>query len=293
MAVGLLAFFQLGLIQAAYGPSFIALQARHGIGVAEVGATVGLSFFGGIFGILLSGVLLLRFGYGVVVLYNSLFARAFAPRGAAAVNLVNAMFGVGAILMPSVVALITAWQVGLDPARVVMVPPYAFSVVAAAGVTVIFFLWRLPWWPAKPLPSQAARGLVGVPLLSAGLLAGVLLVYVAGEVSIAAWAPTHLESLVGAAQAALVVSLFWATMTVGRFGVAFFGGRLPPAPLVLGSVALVLAAGNIGPVISAPAIGLVIAASGPEAVPSVLAAVLALLLVVALAAWLDARRAAL
>lgn len=381
MAVGLLAFFQLGLIQAAYGPAFISLQARHGIGVAEVGTSVGMSFFGGFFGVLISGVLLVRFGYQrlllgatslltlgmatvgwapdwgwvltgaaisgfgygvVVVLYNFLFARAFAPQGAAAVNLVNAMFGVGAILMPSVVAGITAWQVGIEPARLALVPPYAFSLVAMVGALVFLALWSLPWFPERPARQLSARGLAGVPLLSAGLLAAVLLVYVAGEVSIAAWAPTHLEGLVGAARAALVVSLFWATMTVGRFGVALFGGRSDPARLVLTSVVValvgislahieglaflgyalaglgmgpifptmvvwverrfgeqtvrvapvVLAAGNIGPVVGAPTIGLVIAATGSQAVPSVLAAVLALLLVVTLAAFLDARRSA-
>jgi fucose permease len=381
MAVGLLAFFQLGLIQAAYGPAFISMQARHGIGVAEVGTSVGMSFFGGFFGVLASGVLLVHFGYKtlllaatslltlgmatvgwapvwagvltgaaiagfgygvVVVLYNFLFARAFAPRGAAAVNLVNAMFGVGAILMPSVVAGITAWQVGIAPARLALVPPYAFTLVALAGAIVFLALWRLPWYPNRPPRAAGGRGLAGVPLLSAGLLAGLLLVYVAGEVSIAAWAPTHLEGFVGAARAPLVVSLFWATMTVGRFAVALFGGRSDPAPLVLASVALalvgvslahveglaflgyavaglgmgpifptvvvwveqrfgdqtvrvapvVLAAGNIGPVIGAPAIGVVIAATGSQAVPSVLAALLALLLVVAGAAFLDARRGA-
>jgi len=380
LGLGMLAFFQLGLIQAAYGPSFSALQLRHGIGVAEVGTSVGISFFGGFFGVLASGSLLLRFGYRslllmatglltlgmatvgwapawggvlagaavsgfgygvVVVLYNFLYARAFAPRGAAAVNLVNAVFGIGAIVMPSVVTLISDWQVGLDPARLALVPPYAFSLVALTGGLVLIGLVRLPWFPPKPTKRLEGRGLAGTPLLAAGLLAALLLVYVAGEVNIAAWAPTHMQELVGPARAALVVSVFWFTMTLGRFGIALFGGRSDPATLVVAAATLalgglllthhpplafvgyaiaglgmgpifpttvvwlerrfgdqtvrvgplLLAAGNLGPVVGAPAVGLVVAALGPLAVPSVLAGLVGLLLLLAAAALVDTRRA--
>ena len=381
LGVGMLAFFQLGLIQAGYGPSFAALQLRHAIGVAEVGTSVGASFFGGFFGVLASGALLARFGYraslliatalltlGIatvgwapawiwvltgaaisgfgyglaVVLYNFLYARAFVPRGAASVNLVNAMFGVGAIVMPSLVTLITAWQVGRDPARLALVPPYAFSVVALTGLLVFLALLRLPWFPPPTRQRQVPGGLARLPLRSLGLLAGLLLVYVASEVNVAAWAPTHMQELVGSARAALVVSIFWITMTVGRFGVALFGGRSEPAPLVLAAVLLalaglvlahhpplallgyaiaglgmgpifptlvvwverrfadqtvraapiVLAAGNLGPVVGAPVVGLLVAALGPLAVPTILAGLLALLLLLAGSALAEARRAA-
>jgi len=166
-------------------------------------------------------------------------------------------------------------------------------------------------------------------------------VYVAGEVNIAAWAPTHMQELVGPARAALVVSVFWFTMTLGRFGIAFFGGRSDPATLVVAAATLalggllltnhpplavvgyaiaglgmgpifpttvvwlerrfgdqtvrvgplLLAAGNLGPVVGAPAVGLVVAALGPLAVPSVLAGLVGLLLVLAAAALVDTRRA--
>jgi MFS transporter, FHS family, glucose/mannose:H+ symporter len=49
--------------------------------------------------------------------------------------------------------------------------------------------------------------------------------------------------------------------------------------------ALVLAAGNLGPVLGAPAVGLLVAALGPSAIPVVLALVVGLLLAIVATAW--------
>jgi MFS transporter, FHS family, glucose/mannose:H+ symporter len=54
---------------------------------------------------------------------------------------------------------------------------------------------------------------------------------------------------------------------------------------------LVLAAGNLGPVLGAPAVGLAVAALGPDAIPVVLAAVVGLLLAIVATAWWGERRA--
>jgi predicted MFS family arabinose efflux permease len=53
---------------------------------------------------------------------------------------------------------------------------------------------------------------------------------------------------------------------------------------------VVIAAGNMGPVLGAPAVGVVVAAAGAEAVPIVLAAVLVVLVVLVGVAWVSSRR---
>lgn len=282
MALGLLAFFHLGALQAAYGPAFAALQARHGIDVNQVGTSVGAQFFGGFVGVLVSGVLLARLGYrrsmiaaalllaagsGVVagapswpmvisgavlggigygvsvVLYNFLFARAFAPGGTAAVNLINGMFGVGAIAMPGFVGLVTAALVAGDLDRIAQVPPLVFGGAATVALLVALLALRIPWLPPRrrvksgsSRPATANAGVLGI----AALFSALLFLYVASEVSTTSWAPTHLAERVGVARAALVVSVFWVAMTVGRFLAAAFAARWRPGDVVLVAVALAL-----------------------------------------------------
>jgi fucose permease len=363
MALGLLVFLHLGLLLAAYGPSFAALQARHGVGVAEVGTSVSAHFVGGFVGVLVAGLLIARLGYrrsmvlsalllglggaGVgftgswslvllgagfvglgygiaVVLYNFLFARAFAPAGAAAVNLVNGAYGVGAIAMPALIGWLMGLAIARDPAAIAQVPPLVFGFTTLLAVAVMAMAAWVPWLPPvrsgpsrKPSASRAGSRLAGGVVLFAALM----FLYVAVEVATAAWAPTHLAEALGVAGSALAVSVFWGALTAGRFLAAAFASRLRPADLILGGMALtfvgvglahvpavalvgyalvglglapvfptavvwidrhfgeradrvapwILAAGNLGPVVGAPAVGLAVAVAGPAVVPSVLA----------------------
>jgi MFS transporter, FHS family, glucose/mannose:H+ symporter len=379
MAVGILAFLLLGGLQAVYGPSFAALQVRHGVGLDTVGASVGAHFFGGFVGVIASGLLLTRFGYrsllltasllitsgaaavalapvwGVVlagaatiglgygltvVLINFLFARAFAPRGAAAVNLINGAFGVGAVLWPALVGLVTAALVARAADGLQGVTPVVFgaSALVAGGLAVAVI--RVPWLPSVVRSGRRERR--GRPPVGAALLfAALLFVYVASEVSTSSWSPTHVAAQFDAARGALAASLFWVGMTAGRFLAAFFAHHVRPRDLVLASSgaglvglllaglpgwalpgyvvaglalgpvfptsvvwlqqrfgeraeqvgSLVLAAGNLGPVLGAPAVGLAVAALGPDAIPVVLAAVVGLLLAIVATAWWGERRA--
>jgi len=388
MVLGILAFLHLGALQAAYGPSFAALQVRHGVGVAEVGTVVSAHFLGGFVGVLASGALLARFGYrrlmiqvalgmaiggaavgfatgwlavlagaalvglgyGVsVVLYNFMFARAFAPAGASAVNLINGAFGVGAVAMPALIGLATAVLVARDPGRIAEVPPLVFGAATLLALAVVAMALRVPWLPprtgARPSSHARAGGAAThrPPVAgAAALFSALLFMYVAAEVATTSWAPTHLTDAFGAARAALVVSVFWIAMTTGRFLAAAFAGRLRPGDLVLGAVALtlvgivlarlpglafvgyavvglglapvfptsvvwierrfgdraervapwILAAGSLGPVLGAPAVGVAVAAAGAAAVPTVLAGVFAALAAVVAVIWRGERAAA-
>jgi len=375
MALGLLVFLHLGLLLAAYGPSFAALQARHGVGVAEVGTSVSAHFLGGFVGVLAAGMVIARLGYrrsmvlsalllalggaGVgftsswslvlvgasfvglgygiaVVLYNFLFARAFAPAGAAAVNLVNGAYGVGAIAMPALIGWLMGVAIARDPASIAQVPPLVFGLTTVLALVVVAMALWVPWLPpTRSGPSRRASASGSRLAGGVVLFAALMFLYVAAEVATAAWAPTHLAEPLGVARSALAVSVFWGALTAGRFLAAAFAARVRPADLILGGMALtlvgvglahapavalagyalvglglapvfpttvvwidrhfgeradrvapwILAAGNLGPVVGAPAVGLAVAFAGPAVVPSALA-----LLLVALGAVVVAIR---
>jgi MFS transporter, FHS family, glucose/mannose:H+ symporter len=378
MALGLAAFLHIGALQAGYGPSFAALQARHGVGLDEVGLSVGAHFFGGFVGVLASGVLLARFGYrpllvtaallmasgaaaiafapawavvlvGAVsiglgygltaMLINFLLARAFAPRGAAAVNVINGAFGVGAVVGPALIGLAMANQVARAPDGIEGVTLLVFGVAALLAAALAVGVMLVPWLPAVAPRGRRARKRPP-PVAATSIFAALLFVYVASEVSTSSWAPTHVAAQFDPARGALAASVFWVGMTAGRFLAAAFANRLRPRDLVLGSAvaglvgllvaglpglalpgyvvaglglgpvfptsvvwlqhrfgeraeqvgALVLAAGNLGPVAGAPAVGLLVAALGPSAIPVVLALVVALLLAIVAVAWWGERR---
>jgi MFS transporter, FHS family, glucose/mannose:H+ symporter len=279
MVLGLLTFLHIGGLQAAYGPSFAALQARYGVSVAAVGTSVSAHFFGAFLGTLLAGVAVARFGYRpllvaasvlmalgslaialaptwslallgaaligfgygfAVVLYNFLFARAFASRGVAAVNLINGTFGIGAMLAPALVGLTTAVLAAREGAPVGLVTPLVFGGSALLGVSAAVVAARVPWLPPA-LRRPGAGGGSRLPLATLTLFAALFFVYIAVEVSTTAWAPTHVAASVGPARGALAASVFWVAMTAGRFLAAAIAARVRPADLVLASVALALA----------------------------------------------------
>ena len=378
LALGMVAFLQLGGLQAVYGPSFAALQVRHGVGLDAVGASVGAHFFGGFVGVIASGLLLTRFGYrpllvaaswlmasgaaavalapawGVVlggaaviglgygltaVLINFLFARAFAPRGATAVNLINGAFGVGAVLWPALVGGVTAALDARATDGLQGVTAVVFGVLALVAAALAVAVALVPGLPSV---AHAGRRVWSgrPPIAAAALFAALLFMYVASEVSISAWAPTHVAGQLDAARGALAASVFWIGMTAGRFMAAVFAHRLRPRDLVLASSgaglaglllaglpglalagyavaglalgpvfptsvvwlqqrfgeraeqvgSLVLAAGNLGPVLGAPAVGLGVAALGSPAIPAVLALVVGLLVAIVAIAWWGERR---
>ncbi len=372
LLAGVAAFLTIGALQSLYGPMFPVLQGRYGVSVAQVGGVVSAHFAGSFLGVLAAGVVLVRLGYrrslvsaatlivvgaGVIglvttwplalaaafvaglgfgqttVAVNLMVARAYGQSGTGPLNALNGTYGLGAVLGPALVALATT-ALGASPAASVVV----FGAVALGALAFTIATLRLRW---LPVPRQPPRGRAGKGSLALALFMLMFFLYVATEIATPAWIPTHLGGRLGAANAALVASAFWAAITVGRFVVTPLAARLRPRDLVLGAslvalaglvmaqlpglavpgyvlagfglapvfpttiawllqsfgdrgeqfTPLVIASGSLGPVLGAPAVGVVVAATSPDTVPSVLAGLAALLAASVMLTWWSGRRA--
>lgn len=263
LLLGFAGFVLVGVAYSLFGPSFPHLRLRFGVGVDEVGLVVSAQFIGAAVTMLVSGLLLGRFGYrplmvagaavmalgavGVafapswslilvaafagglgsgtlVICLNLLTARVFVPASAPALNLMNAMFGIGAISGPLLVA-------AAAPRQVV---PFLLLAVLAMAVSVGALFVKAP---VVERPPGAATGFAWGPLVGFAL---VYLFYVATEVGITAWETEHLSPLYGTAAAAAFTSLYWMALTVGRVLAIPLSARIAPGRLVAGSLALTL-----------------------------------------------------
>ncbi len=338
-------FMLIGLGNTLYGPAFERFALRHQIGLDSVGLLVSAQFGGALLAIASSGLLLECFGYrrlivagaGLVVVgaltvahapswpltlaaagvhgagtgllvasVNLLTTRLFENAATPALNLMNAVYGIGAIAGPLVVALSTP---RLEP---------PFYLLAVAGLAVVVGATRVSLPAVRRPPVTARTAPVGLVLM----FALVLFFYIGTEVGITSWETEHLSERFGAARAAAFTSLFWVATTLGRLLAVPLSTRVAPGPLVVGALGLgiasllaaqvlplapvfyalaglsiapvfattvawftavlgdrseryaplMLAGGNLGPVTTAPIIGGVVAAVGSGAIPLMLAA---------------------
>ncbi|MFC6801455.1 MFS transporter [Deinococcus caeni] len=264
LATGTAAFFTLGLIQAMYGPSFPLFQARYGVSTAGVGVIASAHFLGSAVAPPLVGLLLRRLSvragmsFSLLVLAAGMLGVVFAPSwalavaaafvgglglggvsaclnaayasvGARAVNLVNAVFGVGSMVSPLLVAGLTGAGAGVATG----IPGGPFLVVAAlcAVTFVVGRVWGVP--DIAPAPQDGAPARPGVQF---ALFAALIASYVGLEAGYGAWTVRYLTEL-RVADAALILSAFWAALTVGRVLTGVFAARLRPERVVLGSAA--------------------------------------------------------
>jgi fucose permease len=267
LLTGFFAFTLLGALQAMYGPAFIALRSRFALSASEVGLIVSLSFLGGTLAIFVAGFVIGWLGYrrllvasaglvatgtlgialapswaltlaatfiaglgfgGIIMGLNTLFAGSFGTRGAAALNLLNAMFGLGAVTGPLVIALFLPHAYA---------PAFALVTVAALGMLALF--WRLEL-PRDEAPN-APQGEASLLLTLLGFIVMYFL-YVGTEVSTGSWIATHLTPELGEVRAAGVTSLFWVGLMVGRFLAAPLTIRVGAPQVVVGSSALAVVA---------------------------------------------------
>ena len=172
---------------------------------------------------------------------NHLFAIGYGRRSAAMLNLLNAHFGVGAVVGPALIGWLGAGRY-----------PWLFGAVAVASVLLIPTVRGVhPVHPdravvsSEPAPSdmpndpspapEVVRRRIGV--IVAGFVA-VYVLYVAIEAGVGGWEPTQLEAVgYPATAAATATSAFWLALTAGRFLAVPVSLRWPAPAIVTGCCA--------------------------------------------------------
>ncbi|MFC9926043.1 MFS transporter [Streptomyces sp. NPDC127190] len=231
------------MLQALYGPAVPGLRTAYGLSPAGAGLGLSLHFTGGVAGVLLFNVVharisnsaLLAGSYGLMAAgaagfalapawplalacaflgglgfggldygLNQLFAVGFGDRSTAMLNVLNAHFGIGAVLGPAVVA----WA---GPEH------YTWAFGGSAALAALLVAGGARGVRTRPPEEGTAPAAPGRP----GVLLGFLALYilnVAVEAGVGGWEPTHLETVgYGSAVAASATSVYWLMLTAGRF----------------------------------------------------------------------------
>lgn len=243
-------FVLIGALQALYGPSIPALREEFGLSPSAAGLGLSAHFFGGVAGVLLFdrlygrlgnrqllgasyllmavgaagfalapnwpvslvAALLAGLGFGGIDYgLNQLFAVGFGRRSTAMLNILNAHFGVGAILGPAVIGAVGAGHY-----------PAVFLVFAAVNLPLLLCLKGVREHAPKPgegAPQAGGASVLGRSLGSVlAMFVTLYVLHVGIEAGVGGWEPTHLEAVgYGAGAAATATSVYWLMMTVGRF----------------------------------------------------------------------------
>ncbi|MEU9324918.1 MFS transporter [Streptomyces canus] len=244
-------FVLIGALQALYGPAIPAFREEFGLSPSGAGLGLSAHFVGGVAGVLLfdrlfgrignrrilgasyllmavgaagfalapnwpsalTAALLAGLGFGGIDYgLNQLFAVGFGHRSTAMLNILNAHFGVGAILGPALIGVVGAGHY-----------PAVFLGFALANLPLLLCLKGVR--NRAPQPSGMAPdspGALGRSLASVlSVFAALYVLHVGIEAGVGGWEPTHLETVgYGAGVAATATSVYWLMMTVGRFLVA-------------------------------------------------------------------------
>ncbi|MFE7028927.1 MFS transporter [Streptomyces sp. NPDC057621] len=243
-------FVLIGALQALYGPSIPALREEFGLSPSAAGLALSAHFVGGVAGVLLfdrlygrlgnrqilgasyllmalgaagfalapdwpvalASALLAGLGFGGVDYgLNQLFAVGFGHRSTAMLNILNAHFGVGAILGPAVIGAVGAEHY-----------PVVFLVFAVVNLPLLLCLRGVREHAPQPGAGERAAGGTSVLGRSLGsvlaMFVTLYVLHVGIEAGVGGWEPTHLEAVgYGAGAAATATSVYWLMMTVGRF----------------------------------------------------------------------------
>ncbi|MER5182991.1 MFS transporter [Streptomyces sp. NPDC002896] len=245
-AASCVGFVLIGMLQALYGPAVPGLREEYALSPSGAGLGLSLHFTGGVAGVLafnaihsrisnrsllaasytlmavggagfalapswplaLAAAFLGGLGFGGIDYgLNQLFAVGFGDRSTAMLNVLNAHFGIGAVLGPALIA----WT-GTDGYA------YAFGVCAALSAVLILCTGGVRTQPQTPDVSSAQpKNSLGLSRILVGFLA-LYILNVAVEAGVGGWEPTHLETVgFSSAVAASATSVYWLMMTVGRF----------------------------------------------------------------------------
>ncbi|AVV47239.1 MFS transporter [Streptomyces sp. P3] len=278
-------FVLIGVLQALYGPSIPALREEFGLSPSAAGLGLSAHFAGGVAGVLLFdrrfgrtgnrrilavayllmaagaagfalapdwplailAALLAGIGFGGIDYgLNRLFATGFGRRSTAMLNILNAHFGVGAILGPALIGIVGSEHY-----------PALFLVFALANLPLLLCLRGVRDHAPQPASADTASADTAsaetearAPYTGAGTPVGAALrsvlavfvtlyvLHVGIEAGVGGWEPTHLESVgYGAGAAATATSVYWLMMTVGRFLAAPIALRLSAQTIITVSCA--------------------------------------------------------
>ncbi|GHH01033.1 hypothetical protein GCM10018780_29410 [Streptomyces lanatus] len=247
-------FVLIGALQALYGPAIPAFREEFGLSPSAAGLGLSAHFVGGVAGVLLfdrlygrignqqilgasyllmavgaagfalapnwptalATALLAGLGFGGIDYgLNQLFAVGFGHRSTAMLNILNAHFGIGAILGPALIGAVGSTHY-----------PAVFLGFALANLPLLLCLRGVRDRAPEPSGTAATEAPGGSALTRS--LGSVLAVFVALyvlhvgiEAGVGGWEPTHLETVgYSAGVAATATSVYWLMMTVGRFLVA-------------------------------------------------------------------------
>ncbi|MDQ1050468.1 sugar MFS transporter [Streptomyces sp. V4I2] len=245
-------FVLIGVLQALYGPAIPAFRDEFGLSPSAAGLGLSAHFVGGVAGVLLFDRLYGRLGNrqilgasyllmavgaagfalapnwpaalvmallaglgfgGIDYGLNQLFAVGFGRRSTAMLNILNAHFGIGAILGPALIGMIGAERY-----------PAVFLAFALANLPLLLCLKGVRDRAPGPTdgPETGDRRVLGRSLGSVlAVFVALYVLHVGIEAGVGGWEPTHLETVgYGAGVAATATSVYWLMMTVGRFLVA-------------------------------------------------------------------------
>lgn len=259
-------FVTMGAMQSLLGPSLESLGTAFAVQPTVAGLAVSMMFVCAGAAILAAGMLVRRLGYRAVlagslallgsaallvavapawplvllgtglmglgfglqnVAANLLLVRTFRAGAAPILNFVGALFGVGSVLGPLLVGQ--------------FLPEWRIPWMILGGVAVLAAVPSLRIAePEREVPPLGGR-LPGAVLATLSGFVVMMFLYVSAEVGVAAWEATHLAPLYGAGTAAYFTSLYWLSITAGRFAAMFLSTRVRPPVLVLGSMLLGLA----------------------------------------------------
>jgi fucose permease len=160
---------------------------------------------------------------------NAYAADHFSPR---AMNWLHACFGIGATLGPAIMTAVViggfGWRAGfwiVGAVQLALVACFAFTRT----------LWRARGAPAAPHQPAGGASLAATLRLPLAWLGIVLFfVYTGAEVAMGQWVYSLLTEArgVSAALAGTWISLYWASLTIGRILFGFVVHRMAPATLL-------------------------------------------------------------
>jgi FHS family Na+ dependent glucose MFS transporter 1 len=154
---------------------------------------------------------------------NTLLLWLYRTRIGGAMNGLHFCFGVGALVAPAIVAWSLRATAGIT---------LAYWMVAAMIVPVAVWFF---WLPGAPAPVRASTN-EGAPIdwRLVVLIATVFATYAAAEVGYGGWISTYAASrgFGDAAEAALLTSVFWGSLTLGRLVAIPLASRFRPALII-------------------------------------------------------------